>query len=304
MVENGTGGTSQHKQREQKQPPLANRNVGTVNGFEIARGCLLYINQLSADVLLQDNAAFLCRIVILHKRHLTEALRSNLADLSGAGASIIVFSYHGKHEKYSDSTFVGVDMQLNWLSGQINQNNVPEGSLLAEVLSGKSLVHVDSQAIFSQIDIADLLDQVDDKPPIAYLLLNHYFYGIIAACFSRLLLDKSYFVRGDLAPPNEAKQLHKALTFINQSLQRKFPGVRELAFICGMSVTSFIEKFHTAFRETPFQYFTRKQMEVAVDQLQGIPIKSISYNLGYQDPANFSRAFKKFYGKSPKQFDL
>lgn len=46
-------------------------------------------------------------------------------------------------------------------------------------------------------------------------------------------------------------------------------------------------------------------MDLAVTLLKkGLSIKYIAYNLGYQDPANFSRAFKNFYGMSPKQYNI
>ncbi|WP_257656739.1 helix-turn-helix domain-containing protein [Parapedobacter lycopersici] len=301
MVENGAGGVS--KQRRQQQSPEGSANA--VSGFEIEHGCLLHIDQLSADVQLQGQTAFSCRIIILQEGHLAGGLDSGLlVNLQRGSASMLVFCYDGGPGEQPDSTFIGIDMQLNWLSRQVVKNEVPEGSLFDRVLSGIPLTHVDQQAAVSYADIIDLVDQLrDGETRIKYFLLKYYFYNVIVRCIGRMLLDKSHFPRSDLDFPSGERKIRKALAVMDQSLRQKFPGVHELAFISGMSVTSFLEKFQAMLQETPFEYFRRKQMAFALSLLRrGQSVKSVAYNLGYQDPANFSRAFKKFYGKTPKYY--
>ncbi|MEY8354501.1 response regulator [Lachnospiraceae bacterium 54-53] len=51
-------------------------------------------------------------------------------------------------------------------------------------------------------------------------------------------------------------------------------------------------------------YLTRVRMEKACELLNDIRYKSydIAYYIGYDNPKNFSRAFKAYYGKTPKEF--
>jgi YesN/AraC family two-component response regulator len=51
-------------------------------------------------------------------------------------------------------------------------------------------------------------------------------------------------------------------------------------------------------------YLIRVRMEKACELLSDIRYKSydIAYYIGYDNPKNFSRAFKTYYGKTPKEY--
>lgn len=53
-----------------------------------------------------------------------------------------------------------------------------------------------------------------------------------------------------------------------------------------------------------FEWLRIQRMEKAALLLRttALDIQSISYDVGYNDPANFSTAFKTFFGTSPKQY--
>nr|WP_282450524.1 helix-turn-helix transcriptional regulator [Marinobacter xestospongiae] len=52
---------------------------------------------------------------------------------------------------------------------------------------------------------------------------------------------------------------------------------------------------------TPFRLLTTIRMQRARELLQqGHPVATAAYRSGYSHPANFSLAFKRFFGESPK----
>ena len=54
---------------------------------------------------------------------------------------------------------------------------------------------------------------------------------------------------------------------------------------------------------TPFHYLTKIRMEQAVTYLQEFRrVGEVSASVGYGDVYQFSRAFKKYYGCSPKAY--
>jgi AraC-like DNA-binding protein len=54
---------------------------------------------------------------------------------------------------------------------------------------------------------------------------------------------------------------------------------------------------------TPSEWLHHERMAAAADLLAaGRPIKSVAAHLGYTRPANFSRDFKRHFGRTPRAF--
>lgn len=309
MVANGTRDT--FKQRWRRQLANSQVDIGLFSRLEIESGCVLHIFQQVFDTKIhtEEDRTFWCRVIILHVSRISGMDDKLLAGLRNNFTSIIVLCYKETNSRpsLSKDTMVCIDMHLNWLSKHLIENEVPKTSLLAEILGGSEVTHIDKQMSVSQSATLDLVDHVKNNNEVAKcFLLKYYFYRLMVQCVNRMLLDRSRLLSNDdLDFLTKENKIDKAVTRLDHSLQRKFPGVGELAFISGMSVSSFLGKFHAIYNETPFEYFRKRQMDLAVALLKkGLSIKYISYNLGYQDPANFSRAFKNFYGMSPKQYDI
>ena len=54
----------------------------------------------------------------------------------------------------------------------------------------------------------------------------------------------------------------------------------------------------------PIQYLTQWRMQIAAKRLldPGVKILAVAHEVGYESEAAFSRAFKKFVGRSPGQW--
>lgn len=81
------------------------------------------------------------------------------------------------------------------------------------------------------------------------------------------------------------------------------PNQTEIASSLNMSLRNFQRKLKlegTSFRELVDEI--RKNLAVEFIKDQNRSIGAISYNLGFTEPANFTRSFKSWTGKSPKQY--
>lgn len=97
--------------------------------------------------------------------------------------------------------------------------------------------------------------------------------------------------------------LQKAVTYIEQHFKESIEQ-RELAELCGMTPFRFSRVFKQIYGVGFLEFVQRKRMEKAESLLNNseMPITSIAYAVGFQDPSYFARAFKQHFGCSPSEF--
>lgn len=77
----------------------------------------------------------------------------------------------------------------------------------------------------------------------------------------------------------------------------------KLASYLDISVSQLTRKTIAAIGESPYRLIVRVRMEEAVKLMQdtGLNVSEIAYKCGYRELSNFSRAFHRYWNKSPKQ---
>ena len=72
----------------------------------------------------------------------------------------------------------------------------------------------------------------------------------------------------------------------------------------GMSIRNFMRRFHAATGDKPLHYLQRLRVETAKNLLSATrkSIKTISYEVGYDDASFFARLFRQHTGLSPNQY--
>lgn len=80
--------------------------------------------------------------------------------------------------------------------------------------------------------------------------------------------------------------------------------LEELAFLCGLSLSSFQRKFKSTFDTSPKQYILGKRLEKGKSLLEktDLSIAEIAYSCGFEDASHFSKSFSSTFQKSPKAF--
>jgi AraC-like DNA-binding protein len=102
--------------------------------------------------------------------------------------------------------------------------------------------------------------------------------------------------------PEPALRLELALRWLAQNAQSRNP-VAPLCEYLQVSPVTLNRLFRRNLRESVTAYHTRTRMERAGQLLSrhGVAVKEVAYELGYLHANDFSRAFKKFTGRSPSQ---
>lgn len=79
--------------------------------------------------------------------------------------------------------------------------------------------------------------------------------------------------------------------------------LKELSFLCNMSVSTFKREFEKHYSESPIKWFQNKRLEFAHYLLQKEQKKpsEVYFEIGYENLSSFTQAYKLKYGVTPKQ---
>ncbi|PKB15176.1 AraC family transcriptional regulator [Flavobacterium sp. 5] len=79
--------------------------------------------------------------------------------------------------------------------------------------------------------------------------------------------------------------------------------IEELAFLCNTSISTFKREFKKIYNETPIKWFQEKRLEHAAFLLEYKKIRpsDVYEEIGYENLSSFIQAYKKKFGKTPKQ---
>ncbi len=102
-------------------------------------------------------------------------------------------------------------------------------------------------------------------------------------------------------PPEPSVRVELAIRWMAQNLAEPHP-VSALCEYLQVSPATLARMFQTHHGESPAMYHQRLRMTRAQELLETnrFSVKEIAYALGYKHPNDFSRGFKQFVGKSPK----
>ena len=97
--------------------------------------------------------------------------------------------------------------------------------------------------------------------------------------------------------------LHEALMYIEHNFQNDI-SVEDIAAVCGLNRSYFGKIFKEAIAKTPQEFLLQYRMVKATEllKLTQLSIGDISSAVGYANQLHFSRAFKKIYGVSPREW--
>lgn len=103
--------------------------------------------------------------------------------------------------------------------------------------------------------------------------------------------------------PGVDRRIEYVLRAIESDLSRDIP---ELARMVNLSPSRLSHLFKQGTRRTLRAYLTRRRLETAADLLlqSETSVKEVSYSVGYSHSASFTRAFRKSFGTSPRDYRM
>ena len=197
--------------------------------------------------------------------------------------------------------------RLNWIKKQ-HPIFIPKG------LSYKNTCIEDAQSFMFNIQVQDGRDDVIWLLPQDVKQLQRIYDEIttLSATLTirkqSIIFSKLYQLIGECFPFESADNttlLSPALEMIEKFYYKCDLRLDHLAECCNISKPFLHILFKKDFKMTPFQYITHIRMNKAKILLEeGYPVGEVSAKVGYSDVYQFSRAFKRFYKRSPSKITL
>ena len=143
-----------------------------------------------------------------------------------------------------------------------------------------------------------MMVEADDAQPGGALMISRLIdLIVIRALRTWVHLGRAPGWLGGLSDARIARVLKK---IHEQPLQRW--SIDALAEIAGMSRSSFSERFSALVGSSPLRYHNEWRLTLARDMLakHGARVGEVGIAIGYESEAAFSRAYKAFFGRSPR----
>ena len=195
------------------------------------------------------------------------------------------------YDEIGGCSIVGGHFPLTGSNSEILLNSLP------------SIVHIrrekDKEAM--RWSLERLREELRHPQPGGWLMAQHLAYMMLLQAL-RLHLQEDRAQGAGLLFALADPQMRIAITCMHDK-----PGypwtLQELANRAGMSRTVFAQRFKQRVGTTAMEYLTRWRMSVAGDRLRGTddPVSAISSTLGYETESAFGRAFRRIWGRSPRE---
>jgi len=159
---------------------------------------------------------------------------------------------------------------------------------------GISVFEADAELLEAVVRLLRLLDTPQHARALRPLIQEEILYRLLSGPSGSRLLDIS---RHD-SPSN---RVARALAWLQKHFAEGFM-VDELARHVGMSPSSFHQHFKAVTCMTPIQYQRRVRLHEArrILLVDSLDIGETSYRVGYQSPSQFSKDYRQYFGRLPK----
>ncbi|MBR3966553.1 MAG: helix-turn-helix transcriptional regulator [Clostridia bacterium] len=131
--------------------------------------------------------------------------------------------------------------------------------------------------------------------PLSHILALKELYSLSCELFSQNMEDKN--------TSNAEKTVEKAIEFMLKSYKKSDLSSHDIASACFISEIYLRKLFLKHLDTTPYKKLTEIRMNRALLLLlEKRSVSEVAESVGFSDIYSFSRAFKRYYGKSPSKY--
>lgn len=211
----------------------------------------------------------------------------------------------GYYSKGTDGVFTNIIFTREWAEKNIPFKNLDETNILREYFNSEQTLIIWEDMVPDATErVANLLAALKSKESenINHLQLTINCLGLVNDFLKSASTMHLNQPENDLSE-TDRRHLAKAEKMLTDTLYKSFPGIDTIAREVHMSPTKLKNSFKQVYGKPLYQYYQEKQMYIALEMLKNkqSTVKEIAYIFGYENPANFTTAFKKVHNILPSE---
>lgn len=142
----------------------------------------------------------------------------------------------------------------------------------------------------------------DYPPPLRRAFLEAKSREIVCSVLRQLMSAGGEGPENLSLSVRDINRIHEARDILSEQFRRP-PSILQLARQVGLNQTKLKASFKAIFGLTLHEFTTKCRMDRATELLvsSGLSVAEVAYAVGYDHPANFSIAFKRYAGRSPRE---
>lgn len=213
-----------------------------------------------------------------------------------------ITAYFNKGDK---GIFINFIFNSAWFSKNISaEDTLHQNELKKYINSDESYIVWKDLTQNSEELVKSIVELLNAPKNIAFnsLTIKAKCFQIISDFFSSIShLNMAHGL--NKVPNHEKSNIANAEKIILESLMDEFPGIDFIAQKVNMSPSKLKTLFKEVYGKSMFQYYQEKQMNIAFNLLKtrSKTVSEVADILGYENPSNFTNAFKKTYNLLPSQ---
>ena len=174
-------------------------------------------------------------------------------------------------------------------------NTLPEWFTETDSVNLQSVLKVEQHALLDAY-YSSLQNYLDSDELFSEEIVNGKVRELIAVLINTDKSGETRKIFGNLFTATEYEFQDTIAKNIFEDLN-----IEDLAFLTGMSASSFKRKFSEVYGTSPNKYITSKRLDKAQTLLRTtkLSISEVAYDCGFSDVSYFSKSFRKYYNTSP-----
>ncbi|NIE68655.1 AraC family transcriptional regulator [Burkholderia sp. Ax-1719] len=198
-------------------------------------------------------------------------------------------------EATPEQPYLGLGLMLRpeAIAGLLLESGNPR--TVGEGRSGIAIGELSSDLADPVVRLLRLLDRPSDVPILATSLEREILWRLING-------PQGAMVRQIGLADSRMSQIGRAVRWLRGHFAEAVR-IEDLAGIAGMSVTSFHRHFRNVTSMTPIQYQKQIRLQAARTRLMTTceDVSAVGFAVGYESPSQFSREYRRMFGKPPGQ---
>ena len=194
---------------------------------------------------------------------------------------------------------LGIYLTPQWIAEHFDANT----KLQLELLIGKALKQVNKIQINQEVkEKLNLIFETNLMNDAEKLILKSRVILLLEYFFSTFLNDSLEIRNKKLIPDDDINKLKNIEKILIARDTDKFPSITMLARLAHMSGTKLKQRFKQVYGYRLYEYYNKQRLHKAKEMMEeGMSPKEAGYAIGFNDVSNFTKAFKKEYGHTPRK---